>query len=282
MEKEQVKQIYFTIKQEAELHGYKEIENHMEFAIRSSAGGEINLYSFGLDVVLPLLTNDDSLLKQRDIVRENRTTFKKLYLEHATKVRDINLSNHLTTRAKREMSIEVRESFVNQFSKLENGFNRQKKEFELSVKKLLDIFIEDFKKYYTNIPELIYRIRSSFNYIEEYKTDQFANDIYLVPKVPTSYKDVDEYIGNMFANVARIHKIDPNVFIRQIKEDAEKSNLLEEEYLIKAYLDCKEEYEEHLISLRKREEEAKKANPTPEPKSSIVSKALNKLMGGIK
>lgn len=280
MEKEQVKQIYFTIKQEAELHGYENIENRMESTLKTFFCKGFDFYTFGLDVVLPMLTDNATTLKLIESVKDNRMTFRTMVAEHKTKTQEINFSQKLTTRAKREMSIEVRDSFVKQFSKLESKFNSQKKELDSTAKAILDSFINDFEEYYEQAPELIKRIRMYFtNNTEEYNTNKIADDIYIAQDEPKRYTDVNEYIGNMFANVARIHKQDPRQFIYQLQQDAEKSDLLEEEYLIKAYLDCKEEFEQYLIDQIAKEEELR-AIPTPEPKSSIVSKAINKLMGG--
>ncbi|MGT2933662.1 hypothetical protein [Streptococcus catagoni] len=282
MEKEQAKQIYFAIKQEAELHGYKEIENRMDSAFRTSVGSGFDYYTFGLETVIPLLTSDSKILKLRDDVVQNRLTFRSLFKEHTLKIQEINLNQKITTRAKREMSIEVRESFVNQFSKLESKFNSQKKELAYTANILLNSLIRALEECYSKAPELLIRLRMYLsNNHETYNTNKFADDIYVVRPEPKSYAELNEFVDSTFANVARIHNQDPKLFINQLLQDAEKSDLLEEEYIVQAYLDCKEEYEQYLIEQFAKEEE-RRAVPTPEPKSSIVSKALNKLMGGNK
>ncbi|WHL23587.1 hypothetical protein QLH62_11430 [Streptococcus iniae] len=233
MEKEQVKQIYFTIKQEAEIRGY-EVQVSNKSVMQSLNTNFFNFYDFGLEVVLPLLTGDAVILKLRDAVTENRFKFRELFAEHKNKVIEINASNRYTTRAKRELSIEVRQSFVNQMSRLESKFNKQKKELDTKTGKLISQYVLELKETYGNVPDLINNINRSFNgSIEVYNTNKIADDIYILREEPTGYKDITENMGEMFDRIARIHKQDTRYFISQLKEDARNSNLSEEQYMVK-------------------------------------------------
>lgn len=280
MEKEQVKQIYFTIKQEAEIRGY-EVQVSNKSVMQSLNTNFFNFYNFGLEVVLPLLTADEATLKLRNAVIDNRLKFQTLFKEHKNKASEINASNQFTTRARRELSIEVRQSFVNQFSKLESGFNKQKKELDSKTGEIIWQYISELKEIYGNVPDLVNNIYRCFiGYIEEYNTEKIANDIYTVYSEPTSYKTIQGSMSEMFDKVARIHNKDTREFIRQLKADAEKSNLLEEEYLVKAYLDCQEEYEAHMIEVFKKEEEKRNSIAEPKTNSNILNNALKKLKRG--